>query len=177
VAHRRLLHEKQQRLERLIASVEQTLEALEGSIPVEKTSMFDGFDESTMEEYRREAKERWGQTDAYAQSERRTARYTKADWDAIAAEGKEIVEGMAARMDRDPADPEVQALIARHHQQINERFYDCSTEIYRGLATMYVDDPRFAANYEAVHPGLAAFMRDAMLVRCDRLEAADRAAS
>jgi hypothetical protein len=42
--------------------------------------------------------------------------------------------------------------------------------MYRGLAEMYVGDPRFAAFYEKFTPGLAQFMCDAMVEFCDRAE-------
>lgn len=80
-----------------------------------------------------------------------------------------IQQGLASLMDRDPADPEVQSLIDRHFQQINNRYYTCTPEIYRGLGDLYVNDERFKANYEQVRPGLAKFMRAAMRVYCDRI--------
>ena len=59
--------------------------------------------------------------------------------------------------------PEVQALVAQHRAGINV-FYDCTDEIYAGLAEMYVSDPRFKANYDSERPGLAEFLREAMLI-------------
>ena len=70
---------------------------------------------------------------------------------------------------RGPYDPGVQKWIARHHRQINDRFYACSPEVYRGLGDLDVADPRFTAFYEKIRPGLARFMRDAMHVYCDAL--------
>jgi hypothetical protein len=70
-------------------------------------------------------------------------------------------------MDRDPADPAVQDLIARHHRLINERFFACPPKVYRQIGDGYVDDPRFAAFYDRVKPGLARFKRDAIRVYCD----------
>ena len=72
-------------------------------------------------------------------------------------------------MDRDPADPDVQQWVARHHRQIDDRFYTCTPEVYRGLGDMYVDDARFTAFYDRVKPGLAPFLRDAMHVYADTL--------
>lgn len=166
-SHKKLLLERQDRLERLIQSVDRTLESIERGIRMNEKELFDGFEPSKYEE---EAKQRWGNTQAYKQSMERTKKYTKADWDEMKAEGAAINQGLAALMDRDPADPEVQEWIRRHHMQINDKFYTCSTEIYRGLADMYVADERFAANYEAVKPGLTKFMRAAMHAYCDQLE-------
>ena len=38
----------------------------------------------------------------------------------------------------------------------------------RGLADMWVQDPRFAVNYERIREGGAAFVRDAVHVYCDK---------
>lgn len=165
--HKKALLARQQRLERLIRSIDRTLDTMERGVEMDKKDMFDGFDPSQYEE---EARERWGHTEAYKESMRRTKAYTKADWDAIGRESHEIEQGIAARMDRDPSDPEVQEFIRRHHQQINDRFYQCPVEIYRGLGEMYVADPRFTAHYDQIKPGLAQFMQAAMNVYCDRLE-------
>ncbi len=129
-------------------------------------TMFDGFDAAQLEE---EARQRWGGTPEWKESQRRTKAYTKQDWAEIQREGGEIVQRLAALMDRGPADPEVQEWIGRHHRQINDRFYKCSAEVYRGLADLYVDDPRFTAFYDKVKPGLARFMREAMKVYSDSL--------
>jgi len=93
----------------------------------------------------------------------------KGDWAAIQQESLAITRGLAALMERSPADAEVQEWIRRHHRQINDRFYTCPPEMYRGLGTMYVEDPRFAANYERVKPGLARFVQAAIAAYCDQL--------
>jgi hypothetical protein len=132
--------------------------------------MFGAFDKKQMEEYREEARQRWG-SEKVDESYRRTSKYTKEDWAAIQAETKEIEQGLAGLMDQDPADPEVQKLIDRHYRQINERYYACPLEMYRGLGDLYVGDPRFTAHYDETRPGLAAFMRKAMHVYCEKQEA------
>lgn len=165
--HKRLLLERRERLDRLIQSVQRTLAAMERGIAMNEKDMFDGFDQSQYEE---EARQRWGHTKEYQESARRTKGYTKADWDAIKQEMGDVTNGIAALMDRDPADAEVQEQVRRWHQLINDRFYACSPEIFRALGDGYVSDSRFTATYEKVKPGLAHFLRDAMHVYCDALE-------
>lgn len=80
-----------------------------------------------------------------------------------------ISEAIAARMDRAPDDPEVQEWIQRYHQHINDRFYTCTAQIFRGLADCYVQDERFTASWEAIKPGMAHFMSEAMIVYCNAL--------
>jgi hypothetical protein len=116
-----------------------------------------------MADLQREAQERWGDTAAWRQSQERTKHWTKADYDRIKREGRAFVKTLAAAMDRDPGSPEVRALVAQHRAGINV-FYDCTDEIYAGLAEMYVNDPRFTAYYDSERPGLAAFLREAMLL-------------
>ena len=132
-------------------------------------NMFDGFDAARYEE---EARQKWGGSPEFEQSVRRAKAYTKQDWDEIRKEGGAIMRRIVALMNRGPSDPEVQKAIAGHHGQINDRFYACSAEVYRGLADAYVDDARFTAFYEKIQPGLARFMRDAMHVYADSLEKA-----
>jgi hypothetical protein len=124
-----------------------------------------------MKEYKEEARRRWGGGKEYAESERRTSQYGKEDWEAIGGESNEINQSLAALIGRGPADPEVQHWIGRWFQLINDRFYTCTPEIFRGLGDGYVSDERFTAFYENIRPGLARFMRDAMHAYCDKLEA------
>ena len=170
VEHRRLLRQRRRRLDDLLRSVDRTIMAMDAGTPMEASEMFKGFDEKQQEEYAREARQRWGDKNV-DESERRVAGYTKADWEDVQRESGEIVNGMAALMERDPSDPEVQALVERWFRLINHRFYDCSLEIFRGLGDLYVDDARFTAFYDKVRPGLAAFTRAAMHAYCDKAEA------
>ncbi len=170
-SHKQILLEKKRRLEDIIGLVEKTLTTLERKVGMDNKEMFDGFDDAKIEEYKKEAKERWGHTDAYKESERKTSKYTKADWDEIKAESSDIDAKLAALMDegKSPADDDVQKQIMRWFRHINDRFYTCTPEIFRGLGEMYVQDKRFTANYDKIRPGLAGFKRDAMHVYCDKL--------
>jgi hypothetical protein len=73
-------------------------------------------------------------------------------------------------MEKGPADAVVQEKMAQKFRLINDRYYTCTAEVFRGLGTLYVNDERFKANYEAVKPGLAEFMKDAMKVYADKME-------
>ncbi|MFI5907131.1 TipAS antibiotic-recognition domain-containing protein [Dactylosporangium sp. NPDC051541] len=128
------------------------------------------FGDNDPEQYAAEAQERWGDTDAYKESARRTARYTKADWERIKAEAAANTEGFAAAFDGGvPADDSrVMDLAEAHRQHIGRWFYDCPVEMHQGLGEMYVADPRFTANYDTGHPGLAAYIRDAIRANAAR---------
>lgn len=49
-----------------------------------------------------------------------------------------------------------------HRRHIDRWFYPCPHRMHRGLGDLYVGDPRFAANYERLAPGLATYVRDAI---------------
>lgn len=154
--HRKLLLEKQRRLQAVLAAVDQTLEAMERGDPMEKDAMFEVFKDPKLKEYQEEARRRWGGTDPYAESERRTRGYTKADWEAIKAELEAVTLGLAEVMDFPPGSPKAQEKVGAWFDLINQRFYSLTPEIFRGLGEMYVADPRFTETYEKVKPGLAA---------------------
>ena len=124
--------------------------------------MFDGFDAS---EYEDEARERWGHTEAYQESARRTREYGEAEWNEIRREATEIVDGLSAlRRAGEPADgAAARTLAERHREHLSRWFYPCSPEMHRGLGELYVADDRFAQVYEREAPGLAAYFHDAIL--------------
>ncbi|MBM3269201.1 MAG: MerR family transcriptional regulator [Candidatus Sericytochromatia bacterium] len=160
--HRERLAARQDRIIGLIATLDRTIAAMEGGTEMSAEQLFEGFDDSR---YRAEAEQRWGK-DVVADSYRRMERLSAQDRDAIKAEAEAIGTGFAGLVGRDPADPEVQAVAARHHAWVN-RFWDCSPEAFRNLGQMYVDDARFTATYDRIRPGLAVFVRDAMAAFAD----------
>ncbi|HEY8346700.1 MAG TPA: MerR family transcriptional regulator [Symbiobacteriaceae bacterium] len=167
--HREMLLAQKERLERLIHTVDRTLERMERGMPMEPKDwkeLFDGFDPSQYEE---EARQRWGKTQAYQESVERARRYTRDDWESIKKESQEIYQHLADLMDRAPDDPEVQHWIGRWHQLIDQRFYTCPPDLFRCLGEMYLQDERFTANIDRIRKGLAAFMKEAMAVYADRL--------
>lgn len=156
---RTLLEMKRERISGLIRLVDQTLKG-------EQPMSFREFDQSKIEEarmqYAAEAKERWGNTPAYAQSEQKTKGYTKEDWNRIQAEAAELFKGLAAHMEQGPCAPEAQALIGQWQAHITRYYYDCTDEILAGLGQMYRADSRFAENIDQYGRGLADFMSDAI---------------
>lgn len=111
-----------------------------------------------------EAYERWGDTDAYAESTRRTGSYSKETWQHIRAEARAIEEKLAElkRAGLDPKDPAVLASLEAHRAHIDRWFYPCSVEMHHSLVDMYVHDERFTKHYYAIEPGLALYMQQAL---------------
>jgi MerR family transcriptional regulator, thiopeptide resistance regulator len=167
--HRQALRQRQRRLARLLQTVERTIEHLKGHTNMDSHDLFEGFSEEQQKRYDEEAREAWGNTDAWKESQRRWATLTEADKQRMMDEGKAIYRDVIAAMPTGPASEQTQACIARWHQHMRY-FYEPTTEMLRGLGDLYNDHPEFAANFARMHPDLATFMREAIRVYCDKLE-------
>lgn len=122
-----------------------------------------------MSSYATEAKQKWGDSDMYKQSQDRVKKLTKADWERINEENEILLKKIIAAMSKGPASAETQKLIGEHYDRLRI-FYEPNLIMYRGLGNMYVEDPRFSAYYEKYQTGLAQFMKEAINVFCDKQE-------
>jgi DNA-binding transcriptional MerR regulator len=169
---RALLRERIDRLDAMVAAIDRETEALMKGYNLtaeEKLEVFGDFDP---DQYDDEARERWGETDAWRQSRQRTSAYTKDDWHRIRTEAAGINDRFIALMQAGTPATSTQAMdvAEEHRQHISRSYYDCGYDIHRGLAEMYVADPRFTASIDAAANGLAAYMRDAILANANRAE-------
>jgi MerR family transcriptional regulator, thiopeptide resistance regulator len=165
-----LLEGRIERLRRIADAVELAMEAHQMDIPLTPEERLEAFGDHDPDQYADEVQERWGETDAYRESSRRVARYTKDDWITIKAEGDAAVQAVAGAMAAGlpPTSGPAMDGAEAHRRQIDTWFYPLSYEFHRGLAAMYLADPRFTATYEKVAPGLAQYMHDAIVANAER---------
>jgi DNA-binding transcriptional MerR regulator len=165
-----LLTGRIEELRRMVAAIEKTMEARKMGVDLDPRELFEVFGDFDPSAHQAEAEERWGDTDAARESSRRTAGYTKEDWQTIVAEQRRIQEDLAGAMKAgQPADGAAAMDLAEEHRRHVDRwYYPCGYAMHRGLGVMYVDDARFAANYERLAPGLAAYVRDAIAANAAR---------
>ena len=110
--------------------------------------------------YAEEARNRWGDTEAYRESERRTANYSQNDWNVLYDGMDAIMEGFAElkaegiSSDSEPARLQVKKL----KQFITEKMYTCTDEILAGLGQLYIADERFKKNIDKHGEGTAAYV-------------------
>ena len=170
---RRMLVDKSEHVGRLIAAVDRALDALEKGIVMEKKDMFEVFGDFDPAAYEDEVERRWGDTDAFRESARRTARYAKQDWGVIKAEGDQINAEIATLLASGvaPGDPRAMDAVEKHRLMIDRRFYPCPHEMHVDLGAMYVADPRFTESYEKIRPGLAQYLCDAIAANAARARA------
>ena len=122
------------------------------------------------EKYKAEAKERWGQTDAYKEHAERTGNYSKQTWSDLAEEMDRIMADFAVcmRSGETSDSPVAQNLVKTLQDHITENYYRCTDEILAGLGQMYVADERFRSNMDKHADGTAAFISEAIKVYCSR---------
>ena len=159
-----LLADRIARLQSVAALVSRAVEAKSMGIELDPHEIREVFGDEDPTQHAEEARERWGDTDVYAQSHARTSSYRKADWLEVTAEGEDVerrfAEALAAGLPAD--DPAVTAIAEDHRQHITRRFYDCSHEMHRALADTYLADERFTTHYERRATGLAQYVHDAV---------------
>jgi hypothetical protein len=115
--------------------------------------------------YEEEVRERWEDTDAYRQSKSKTSKYSKEDFEAAKVDQEAATELFVyAFVNSLPIDsPKAQEAVKAHREAIAKWFYDCSVEMQKNLALMYIEDPRFKEYYDGRVRGLAQYVHDAIM--------------
>jgi len=91
-----VLLEQAERLQQTIKALEELMDAHREGIQLTAEEQVEIFGTTVFsEEYAVEAEERWGQTDAWKQSQQRVSTFSKQDWIAIKAEGDALLEALA----------------------------------------------------------------------------------
>ena len=118
-------------------------------------------------EYEQEVQERWGETAAFQQSQERTSKYSHSDFAAAKIDQEAVTERFATAFGNgvDCNSPEVQEIVLAHRAAISKWFYDCSIEMQKNLALMYVGDERFKKYYDGRVRGLAQYVHDAIMAK------------
>ncbi|MBA0053058.1 MerR family transcriptional regulator [Streptomyces sp. AJS327] len=165
-----LLSARIDRLREMAAAVERTMEARTMGISLTPEEKFEVFGDFDPDAYAAEAERRWGGSDAWRESRRRTAAYTKEDWKRVKEEFDALHQRVAELMEAgEPADGRAATDAAEAHRSFLSRTsYDCSHAMHVSLGEMYVADERFTATYEAIRPGLARYLRDAIVANAAR---------
>lgn len=111
---------------------------------------------------RQEAYSRWGSK--VEESEQKLSKLSKSERQKIFEQGRQIATQVAENMNQnlEPSSPETQQNIDLYFQYM-QNFYVCTPDIFKGLAEMYISDPRFTKYYEDIAPNLSNYINQAML--------------
>ena len=161
-SHKEALQKQARRLDRLIQTVDHTIDYLKGNIPMSEKGLFEGFSEEQQEKYALEAEQMYD-PETVRESNRKWKGYSAAKKEAILAEGKSIYQDMIAAMPKGAASPEAQAIVERWRKHM-DYFWTPQLDQLQAIANGYVEDARFKANFDKMHPQLAEFMREAVSV-------------
>ncbi|MGB3186120.1 MAG: MerR family transcriptional regulator [Ornithinimicrobium sp.] len=161
---RAAVSQRMDELSTLARALDRAMEAEVNGYQITTQEQREIFGEAFSDEYADEAQACWGDTDAWAQSPKRTKHYDKAQWQQIKTETDEINDAFAALLAAGvlASDDAAVAVAERARMQIQTWFYDCSPQMHADIAQLYVQDPRFRATYEEHTAGLAQYVHDAV---------------
>lgn len=166
-SHRLALKARQERLATLLITIDKTILTLNGKRAMENNEeLYEGFPKGAV--YRAEAVDKYG-TQVVEESETNLRQLGKAGFEQLKADQQAISQTLADLVHQDPASVAVQQQIARHYTNIRG-FWGASVcasknmaEAYKGLAQLYIDDPRFTSQHGQANPEFAAFLQKAMV--------------
>jgi DNA-binding transcriptional MerR regulator len=166
----RLLRERLSRTQALLTAIEYEMEARKMGISLSREEQFEIFGTDQLDEQMEEAGQRWGHTEAFKESQRRTAAYAKEDWIAIKREADENIQGFAEAIKAgEPAEgPLAMDLAEAHRAHISRWFYNCDAGQHTSLAELYISDRRFSEPWEKISPGFSRYVHDAILANARR---------
>ena len=159
-SHKDALKKQVTRLNRLINTVDNTINHLKGNTIMSDKAYFEGFSEAEQERYAAEAEQLYD-AESVRESQRKWKSYSVAKKESIMAEGKAIYTSLIDAMPKGADSRDVQDLIERWRKHM-EYFWNPNVDQLLALANGYNDDPRFKANFAKMHPQLAEFMRKAV---------------
>jgi DNA-binding transcriptional MerR regulator len=171
--HARLLAKREQ-LNLLIANVEKTMEYQKGRIKMKDKEKFEGFKKKLVEDneqkYGQEIRAKYGDETVNA-SNQKLLHMTQEQYTEFEKLTQEVLDTLeAAFATGDPAGELGQKTADLHKKWLTYSWGSYSKEAHAGVAQMYVDDPRFTAYYDKKQPGMAAFLRDAVMIYTGKKE-------
>lgn len=132
-----------------------------------KTMDFSAFNNNKIDDYKKQAKQFWGDTPQYKEYEGRSKDRTKKQSQSINIKMMSIFAEFGTIRGENPGSAEAQRLVKRLQDFITENFYTCSDEMLVSLGEMYADGGEFTANIDAVGGiGTAEFAHKAIDIYC-----------
>lgn len=165
--HNKLLTRRGQ-IDILIKNIEKTIEQENGGNKMNDKEKFEGFKKKLVddneEKYGKEIREKYGDSKV-DQSNKKFLNMSDEQYKEFELLGQEVLDTLEkAFFTGDPASELAQQVAVLHRKWLSYTWNSYSKEAHAGLANMYVEDERFTAYYDKTQPGLAKFLRDAILI-------------
>ena len=134
-----------------------------------KHMSFEAFDTRKLDEYARQAKASWGQTDAYKEYEKKSAGRGKEEQHVLNVQMMEIFSEFGKIKEQDPEGEAAVGLAKRLQEFITEHFYTCTDKILLGLGAMYAGGGDLTVNIDKIGgTGTAEFADKAIQAYCKK---------
>lgn len=128
---------------------------------------FEAFDKTEIEQYKQEARERWGATEAYQEYVHKQLRLTPEESRMQGEEVMHFLKTVGEMRSLPPESEAVQQKIKELQELFTRNFYRCTNQILSYLGESYVDNQRFQRNIDQeCGEGTALFLRDAIRIYC-----------
>ncbi|MCK9796097.1 MerR family transcriptional regulator [Isoptericola sp. 4D.3] len=158
---RDLVRERLRRLERAADALDRLVEARERGVLLSPEEQVALFGDDWQLSWAEGARERWGDTDQWAQFAERAAERTPEEWQEVAAEAESVLAALADAMGRGvrPGSDEADALAERHRASLGA-YFDVTPAMHVVIGRMYTADDGFTATHDARRPGLTAWLSE-----------------
>lgn len=134
-----------------------------------KHMSFEAFDTRKLDEYARQAKASWGQTDAYKEYEKKPVGRGKEEQHVLNVQMMEIFSEFGKIKEQDPEGEAAVGLAKRLQEFITEHFYTCTDKILLGLGAMYAGGGDLTVNIDKIGgTGTAEFADKAIQAYCKK---------
>jgi DNA-binding transcriptional MerR regulator len=158
--HKKELRKRMEKMERLISTVNMTINHLKGEKAMSKKQLFEAFSDQQQAEYEKEAMQMYDPEIVKA-SNAKWKNYSKAEKEKIGDEGNAVYQDLLLAMPKGAGSSEAQSCIDRWRKHM-AYFWVPNENQLLGLADLYNNDPRFKKNFDKIDPHLAEFMREAV---------------
>lgn len=166
--HRLMLIEKRAQVDVLISNIDKSIQLKEGRIIMTDKEKFEGFKQKLINDnekkYGKEVRKKYG-NETVNKSNHKVRNMSQEEYEEITSLSTQVDETLhAAFKIGNPAGELAQKAADLHRQWLSYYWDSYTKEAHAGLAQMYVDDERFTAYYDKNIPGVAVFLRDAILI-------------
>lgn len=171
--HQQQLLARKVQLDQLLETIEKTLAHKRGEVNMTDKEKFEGFKKEALDkneaQYGAEIREKYGE-ETIKKANQKFANMTEEEYEKMQQMAAQILEELKIAMETgNPAGEKAQQVARLHKEWLTYTWPSYSQEAHRGLAQMYVDDPRFTKYYdEPAGEGAAAFLRDAIFTMTEK---------
>ncbi|MFJ2739272.1 MerR family transcriptional regulator [Streptomyces sp. NPDC087440] len=156
------LTERIERLERMVVAVDRMLAAAEpGGMRLTPEEQIEIFGSDWRPEWVEGAEERYGESPQWAQYQERASRLSREEWEEVAAATHTLHQDLATalRTGTAPGSPAANALAERQRALLST-YFDCTLAMQVCISRRYVTEPGYADAFEALEPGLTAWLHN-----------------